>query len=63
VRKKTSYKLLKAHHPKMFEKNVYVVSFAKKNKPLTDENTRLIIVKSNNKTNAIKKAKKIIQKR
>jgi len=54
---KPKYVLLNAHHPTAFEKDIYAVSFRKKNEPLIDKNTELFQVRAKNKKDAIKKGK------
>jgi len=52
------YKLVKAHHPKRFEKGVYAVTFVEKGKPMVDRYTKFFQVKAKNRRSAIKKARK-----
>ena len=54
------WSIKKAFHPKQYEKGVYAVSFYQKGKPLVDKYTRFTQVKANSRTQAIKKARKIL---
>ena len=60
IKMKTKYTLVKAHHPKRFEKGVYAVSFVKKGKPKVDRNTKFFQVKAKNRLSAIRIARKRI---
>jgi hypothetical protein len=57
AKQKHPWVLLKAHHPKRFEKGVYAVSYRKKGLPLLDRNTKLFQVKAKSRKEAIKKAR------
>lgn len=54
----TKYILLKAFHPKKFERGVYAVSFRKRGKPLVDRNVKFTMVIAKNRMVAIRKSRK-----
>lgn len=56
-----SYRLVKAHHPLMFEKNVFAVHFAEKGKPLLDRYTQFFQLEAKSRSDAIRKAKRLLR--
>jgi len=54
------YRLVRAHHPTRFEKGVYAVQFVEKGKPLVDKNIRFFQLKAKNRSEAIRKARKML---
>ena len=54
----TKYKLIKAFHPTLYEKDIWRVHFNVANKPLFDIYTKATFVKARNRKEAIKLARK-----
>jgi len=52
------YRLIKAHHPKRFEKGIYAVSYVQSGKPLLDRYIKDFQIKATSRKNAIKKARR-----
>ena len=52
------YRLVKAHHPTMFEKGIYAVLFVEQGKPLLDRYTKFFQVMARSRLEAIKKARR-----
>ena len=62
VKSQKGWVLIGAYHPTAFEEGVYVVDFWKKGTVKVDRNLKRYQVKAKSKSQAIRKAKKELQK-